>query len=200
MPRANFTLQVEDNFENFGKDIVIYGQEVNDPMAQCVLVPCGTVIVNRTFLVNPGQRLIFKLCIWKNDVIAVPDTTRIAQIFRVPISDNYYSNNENNSCNCGCNNNSSTNDDYNKMTERIAQLEEKDKTKDYLISELITSINNLNNYIKQIHPVEDTIPTVPPTVSDGTDDGEITPPTGEDSNTSNDDETTIPEESTENTN
>lgn len=83
------------HFDNGGSDIIIHDQEVYDPMTKVALIPCGTVHVNRTFVINPGHRLIFKFCIWKNDVVVVNDTTPIAQALRVPYIDN--------DCNCnGC--------------------------------------------------------------------------------------------------
>ena len=74
-------------FDNDGKDIIIHGQEVNDPMTKVALIPCGTVRVNRTFIINPGHRLIFKFCIWKNDVTVVNDTTEIAKCLQAPVID-----------------------------------------------------------------------------------------------------------------
>ena len=72
-------------FDNNGKDIIIHGQEINDPITKVALVPCGTVHVNRTFMINPGHRIIFKFCIWKNDVTVVNDTTQVAQCLKAPI-------------------------------------------------------------------------------------------------------------------
>ena len=78
------------HFGNGGKDIIIHDQEVYDPMTKVALIPCGTVHVNRTFVINPGHRLIFKFCIWKNDVVVVNDTTPIAYALRVPFVDDPY--------------------------------------------------------------------------------------------------------------
>ena len=83
-------------FDNGAQDIIIHDQEINDPMTKVILIPCGTVRVNRTFIINPGHRIIFKFCIWKNDATIVNDTTKIAQQLRVPVLNNP---SHNDSCN-----------------------------------------------------------------------------------------------------
>lgn len=82
-------------FDNNGSDIIIHDQEINDPMTKVRLIPCGTVRVNRTFMINPGHRIIFKFCIWKNDVTVVNNTTKVAQCLRAPV---FYE--TDNNCNC----------------------------------------------------------------------------------------------------
>ena len=51
------------HFDQNGHDIVLHKNEVTDPMCRAVLVPCGTVQVNRAFLINPGHRIILGLLI-----------------------------------------------------------------------------------------------------------------------------------------
>ena len=72
-------------FDSNASDIVIHGQEVNNPMTKVALIPCGVVRVNRTFMINPGHRIIFKFCIWKNDLTVINDTTQVAQCLRAPM-------------------------------------------------------------------------------------------------------------------
>lgn len=79
-------------FDHGGRDIILHGQEINDPMAKVVFLPCGTVRVNRTFMINPGHRLIFKFCIWKNDLTVVSDTTMIAHTIKAPLIEDCYDN------------------------------------------------------------------------------------------------------------
>ena len=78
-----------DRFYHFdieAKDIIIHDQEVYDPRAALVKIPCGTVAVGRSFVVNPGTRLVFKVCVWKNDLVIVNDANEIAKRLRAPIS------------------------------------------------------------------------------------------------------------------
>ena len=74
------------HFDTESKDIVIHDQEVYDQRTPLIKVPCGSVVVGRSFVVNPGTRLVFKICIWKNDLIAVNDCNGIADLLRAPIS------------------------------------------------------------------------------------------------------------------
>lgn len=79
-------------FDHGGREIILHGQEINDPMAKVIFLPCGTVRVNRTFMINPGHRLIFKFCIWKNDLTVVNDTTMIAHTIKAPLIEDCYDN------------------------------------------------------------------------------------------------------------
>lgn len=75
-----------NRFYQFSEDtssIILHGQEINDKYTQTVLIPCGTVTVNRAFIINPGHRLIFKFSVWKNDCTVVNDTCNIARLLRV---------------------------------------------------------------------------------------------------------------------
>lgn len=75
------------HFDSNGKDIVFHEQEVFDMSCQRKLIPCGSVVVNRKFIINPGHRLIFKISIWKNDLTIVNDCTRIAELLDAPVYD-----------------------------------------------------------------------------------------------------------------
>ena len=66
------------HFENDGRDLIIHGQEVYSNRTKVTLIPCGTVRVNRLFMINPAHRLVFKFCIWKNDITVVDNTSMIA--------------------------------------------------------------------------------------------------------------------------
>lgn len=72
------------HFDQSGHDIVFHDREINDPMAAAVLVPCGTVQINRAFMINPGHRLVFKFSVWKNDLTVVSDALAIAEAIRTP--------------------------------------------------------------------------------------------------------------------
>lgn len=72
------------HFDGKGKDIIFHFDEINDPMTKVALIPCGTMNINRTFIINPGHRIIFKFSVWKNDIIAVYDTSTIANALGAP--------------------------------------------------------------------------------------------------------------------
>ena len=67
------------HFDNNCRDIILHMDDIYDKHAGTTLIECGRLMVNRAFIINPGERLIFKLCIWKNDLALFPDTTPIAE-------------------------------------------------------------------------------------------------------------------------
>jgi hypothetical protein len=75
------------HFDSHAKDIILHFQEINDRMNKIFLIPCGNVHVNRSFMVNPGHRIVFKLSVWKNDLISIANTTRIAQAIGARVGD-----------------------------------------------------------------------------------------------------------------
>ncbi len=85
------------HFDNMGSDIVIHQNELKNPSVKYNLIPCGNIVVNRKFLVNPGQKLVFKFNIWKNDTTFVHDTTYLAKAIGAQCI-----NPNQNSCDCGC--------------------------------------------------------------------------------------------------
>lgn len=66
------------HFDERGTDIILHQQEIDDQNNKTVFMACGSIQINRAFLINPGHRLIFKFSIWKNDVTLVNDTSAIA--------------------------------------------------------------------------------------------------------------------------
>lgn len=70
------------HFDQDGRKIILHMNEIYDPMRKTNLIPCGTVSVNRMFMINPGHRIIFKFSIWKNDVTAVYDTLKVAKALK----------------------------------------------------------------------------------------------------------------------
>ncbi len=77
------------HFDQDGHDIVLHHQEIYEPSAMCVLVPCGIVHVNRAFMINPGHRIIFKFSVWKNDLTVVSDALALAQAIQSPYMNVY---------------------------------------------------------------------------------------------------------------
>lgn len=70
-------------FDNLGKDIILHFQEINDRRNRTTMIPCGRVFVNRSWVINPGARIIFKISVWKNDVVAVHNTQGVARALDV---------------------------------------------------------------------------------------------------------------------
>lgn len=83
------------HFDNNGRDLVLHQQEINDPRMPVFDIPCGKVSVNRMVTINPGQRLVFKFSVWKNDTVVVNDTTSVMHALRAPSMD---------MCGCYCDN------------------------------------------------------------------------------------------------
>lgn len=77
------------HFDHDGHDIVLHKSEIEDNHAYTVLVPCGTVHVDRSVMINPGHRIIFKFSVWKNDVIVVSDCLPVAQAIGTPYLNKY---------------------------------------------------------------------------------------------------------------
>jgi len=65
-------------------DFILHYDEINDMNCKILSIPCGQIQVNRTFMVNPGSRLIFKFSIWKNDAVLVNSAKEVADVLRVP--------------------------------------------------------------------------------------------------------------------
>lgn len=86
------------HFDQEGRSIVLHNQEIYDPMSKVTLIPCGKVNVNRTFIINPGHRLIFNFSIWKNDVTSVADTLSVAQALKAKF---YNCCDTSHDCDCG---------------------------------------------------------------------------------------------------
>ena len=70
-------------FDNMGKDIILHIGEIKDRNNRITLVPCGRVIVNRTFVINPGHRIIWRMNIWKNDLTVFNNTQPVAKALGV---------------------------------------------------------------------------------------------------------------------
>lgn len=86
MPPSWSMLSQFYHFEDDGHRIVLQEDEIHHPGVKYYEIPCGRIFVNRTFLINPGQRIIFKFCIWKNDITIVDDTIDVAAAIKAPIS------------------------------------------------------------------------------------------------------------------
>lgn len=71
------------HFETSGTEIILHEQEIYDKNNRIMHILCGSIAVNRIFLVQPGQRIIFKFSVWKNDLCIFNDTKRVAEALRV---------------------------------------------------------------------------------------------------------------------
>ena len=74
------------HFSENNDDIILHEEEINDKHAKITMIPCGQIQVNRTFMINPGTRLVFKFSIWKNDGVIVNSCVPIADALRIPPS------------------------------------------------------------------------------------------------------------------
>ena len=151
-------------FDNCTGDIVIHGQEINDPMTQVALIPCGMIRVNRTFAINPGHRIIFKFCIWKNDVTIVNNATQVIQCLKEPFVNNpSYGFNPDEYCkppvhqhhNIQCNHNHSN--DYDKLLKMVNDSKKMDYKQNQVLGQLSDQISKLSDLVNSLIP-----PTVPP--------------------------------------
>lgn len=142
-------------FDNGGRDICLHGQEINDPMARIGLLPCGSVQVNRAFMINPGQRLIFKFSVWKNDVTIVNDTTPIAQAIKAPLMDCCH---DNLTCDpmlpvhpeCGCHD--EINPDYETVIRMLRENRHANDRQNYVINQLVNVVNKMQEVMESFHP------------------------------------------------
>lgn len=124
------------HFDNDRNDIVLHDQEIYDPNMPTGLLPCGKCRVNRTFVINPGHRLMFKFSIWKNDVTVVSDTRDIFKSLDVPVS--YYAYHDH----CHHDNH----DDIKDMIRDVMnENRREDMKQNQLINDLLNEVYNLKN-------------------------------------------------------
>lgn len=161
------------HFDNGGRDIIYHGEEINDPMSVVNLVPCGSATVNRTFMINPGHRIIFKFSIWKNDITSVLDTTMIAKALRAPLLDSY-------ACGCHdeyhdhdhhdhCDHNHPVDLDYEKMMRMLHGIRKSDIQQNHVINKMLDKINELQEVVLSLIPKDpgtDENPDEPPITVD----------------------------------
>ena len=83
IPRQWYDFNRYYHFNTSGKDLILHEQEIEDESNRIMHIACGTVMVNRTFLVQTGQRIVFKFSIWKNDLTMVNDASKVAEALRV---------------------------------------------------------------------------------------------------------------------
>ena len=82
------------HFDNSGKDIILHKDEINSPNTKTSLLPIGSVVINKTIMINPAHRIIFKFNIWRNDFTMFNDTTSIAETLRASVAPNPYAEQE----------------------------------------------------------------------------------------------------------
>lgn len=169
------------HFDNKGKDIVLHTQEINDPMSVVALVPCGTARVNKTFMINPGHRIIFKFSIWKNDVTLVNDSTMVAKVLKAPFLDGCFPSCDEHVCehdNHHHNDHSHHIDlDYEKLMRTLEGIRKSDIQQNHMINQMADCIKELQDIVRSLIPKDPTIedPDVPPIVVDPSDpDGDNT--------------------------
>lgn len=171
-------------FDSNASDIVIHGQEVNNPMTKVALIPCGVVRVNRTFMINPGHRIIFKFCIWKNDLTVINDTTQVAQCLRAPmVNDPSYGSNCNNfnipvkqhshiECTDHHHDNHCINPDYDTVIRMLHDSRNMERRQNNVINQLSNKLAELTAIVEKLVPStpEEDPPAVEPDEPTGGDD------------------------------
>lgn len=160
------------HFDNNGADIVLHRQEIDDTMCKSVLLAAGTIQVNRTFVINPGHRIIFKFSIWKNDATIVNDTTAIAEALDAFIYQGHHGHHHNHTddtnCHCDCNGypHDSINPDYETMNRLYRELQFTNDRQNAVINGLMTKIDTLTDQISGLlPPVTPEEPEDPPVVT-----------------------------------
>lgn len=138
-------------FDNGGRDIILHGQEINDPYCETALIPCGTVAVNRAFIINPGHRLIFKFSIWKNDCVVIGDTTRVAQALRAPILDGCHHNHHDDHHHHDHLHPDHHPDYHDRIIKDIEELKEANKRQDTMMNSMMSLITSLQDLISTLH-------------------------------------------------
>lgn len=125
------------HFDDQNRDIILHLQEIYDRNVPTALLPCGRCNINRSFMINPGHRLIFKLSIWKNDVTAVSNTRKIAKALDVPALYQHYHGQHHDHCN----------DDHEDLKDMIREIlnenREEDMKQNMLIQKLMDEIAEL---------------------------------------------------------
>ena len=143
------------HFNNGGKDIEFHFQEVNDPHCKSVLIPCGNITTNKYFTINPGHRIIFKFCIWKNDATFTSDATKVCEALKAPfLNDCYhYEQNEHHH-----HHGHQIDPDYQHILSMLAESRRVNDRQNHTINKLIGMVEDLRELVKNqtiIPPIED---------------------------------------------
>lgn len=131
------------HFSDNATDIILHREEIYDPMNTVVLIPCGNVTVNRSFVINPGHRLIFKLSIWKNDLTIVNDTTNVAKSLNVPVIGDTSSSDD--KCDCGCKEDNTKDQMILMMFNNMKSMIDQQNT---IINRLVDTVNELQEKVE----------------------------------------------------
>lgn len=159
------------HFEQDGHIIALHMPQLMDPRVNKVNIPCGKIDVNQMFVVNPGQRILFKFSIWKNDLVLMQDTMAIARLLRAPVHNNPHYHHH------WCPNP----DHYHDMMDNCMQGMQMDYNQNAVINQISGAVTDLQaqvaELVKQLNPdspVEDpddtgSIPILPERPTDPTD-------------------------------
>ena len=81
------SLLIMNRFYHFDEDnrcFMLHMDEIDNPRCNSRPLACGKIRVQKTYRVLPGMSILFKMSIWKNDVILVSDGTLIADALQIP--------------------------------------------------------------------------------------------------------------------
>lgn len=149
------------HFDNGGRDVILHNQEIVDPMAPTVLIPCGSIRVNRAFMINPGHRIVFKFCIWKNDLVIVNDSTPIARALKNPFIADYMEDYHDHYCGCDhethpqkppcdCDCDHEIEPDKVEILWRLAESKRMDNKQNFLINKLTDTVGELERKVADL--------------------------------------------------
>lgn len=117
------------------KSMVLHNEEIYDKRNMLVSIPAGILSINRTFEVVRGHRLVFKISIWKNDIIVATDSSEIADALKIPR--NYKPNKK--------------------------QLTPADYEQNIAINQIAQAVQDVTKLIKKLHPeTSDNPPSITP--------------------------------------
>lgn len=173
------------HFDKDGRRIILHQNVINDPLRKVRLIPCGSVAVNRTFMINPGHRLIFKVSIWKNDVTSFYDTLNVAKALKTKFynccdhdqaSCSCGHHGQHDGCDCGhdCydhqqHEHDHEHHDYHRLVEMLREERKKNELQGRTINELLDRVSVLEGLITEGGtgtPEEPPIESVDPPDSD----------------------------------
>lgn len=138
-----------NNLYRFGSDNsdIFLNQSEIDLAKRVELIECGAFYINKAFVVSPVQRILFKVSVWKDDMIVVSDTYRIANILGIYAFDTF---------------NKAQSSFANSVVQGFADQRIDDCYRDQLIESLQAQINELKSQLPQMKYITSKPKPVPP--------------------------------------
>lgn len=162
------------HFDEDGHMIILHDQEIRYPGVKVLLIAAGVVAVNRAFTINPGHRIVFKFCIWKNDLTVVNDTLPIAEALEAYIGNGCHHDHYHEEDHC----HHPINPDYETMIRLYRELQCMNDRQNGVINQIMLKLDNLTDQVNALLPpvVEPEPPVDPPVEPDEPTDPPTDPP------------------------